>query len=73
MGSPFAGIGPADVHTRDPRMMPLVTSGARVVGTDISAEALEVAKVNAKRHGVADRLDLLAGNPGVAKALHCVN
>ncbi len=37
-------------------------SGARVVGTDISGEALEVARQNAKRHGVADRLDLLQGD-----------
>jgi release factor glutamine methyltransferase len=33
-----------------------------VVGTDISPEALEVARQNAKRHGVVDRLDLLQGN-----------
>lgn len=37
-------------------------SGARVVGTDISTDALEVAKKNAVRHGVADRLDLLEGD-----------
>lgn len=37
-------------------------SGARVVATDVSGEALEVAKQNAKRHAVADRLDLLEGN-----------
>lgn len=36
--------------------------GSRAVGTDISREALEVAASNALRHGVADRLDLLAGD-----------
>lgn len=35
---------------------------ARGVGVDISAEALEVAGINAQRHGVADRLDLLRGD-----------
>ncbi len=39
---------------------------ARVLATDISAEALAVARLNARRHGVADRIafiqaDLLAG------------
>jgi release factor glutamine methyltransferase len=37
-------------------------SGARVVATDVSRDALEVARQNAKRHGVLDRLDLLQGN-----------
>lgn len=36
--------------------------GARVVATDISAPALDVAKANAVRHAVADRLDLLMGD-----------
>lgn len=36
--------------------------GARAVGTDISLDALEVAASNARRHGVEDRLDLLAGD-----------
>lgn len=35
---------------------------ARAVATDISAEALEVARRNAQRHGVLDRLDLLQGD-----------
>lgn len=30
--SPLAGIGPADVHNRDPRSVPLITGGAKVVG-----------------------------------------
>jgi hypothetical protein len=33
-----AGIGPADVHIRDPRELPLVTGGARVVGDGVMAE-----------------------------------
>lgn len=36
--------------------------GARAVATDCSGQALEVAHENAVRHGVADRLDLLAGD-----------
>jgi hypothetical protein len=32
LGSPLAGIGPADVHCRDPRPLPLVSAGARVAG-----------------------------------------
>lgn len=36
--------------------------GARVIATDISADALEVAKENAVRHGVIDRLELLQGD-----------
>lgn len=42
---------------------------SRVIGTDISAPALEVASRNARRHGVAERIDfhctdMLAGVPG---------
>ncbi|HUL51144.1 MAG TPA: glycoside hydrolase family 2 TIM barrel-domain containing protein [Candidatus Nitrosotalea sp.] len=33
----LAGIGPADVHNRDPRELPLVTEGARVVGNGVLA------------------------------------
>jgi len=35
---------------------------ARVVATDISSGALEVARRNAVRHGVADRMDFLQGD-----------
>jgi release factor glutamine methyltransferase len=35
---------------------------ARVTATDLSAEALEVARTNAEAHGVADRVALLAGD-----------
>lgn len=35
---------------------------ATVYATDVSAEALEVAAVNATRHGVSERVHLLAGN-----------
>jgi len=34
----LAGNGPADVHIRDPRELPLVTGGARVVGDGVLAE-----------------------------------
>jgi hypothetical protein len=33
----FAGIGPADVHNRDPRELPLITAGARVIGDGVLA------------------------------------
>lgn len=36
--------------------------GARAVASDVSKEALEVAALNARRHGVEDRIDLLAGD-----------
>jgi hypothetical protein len=35
----FAGIGPADVHNRAPRELPLVNEGAQVVGNGIMARA----------------------------------
>jgi hypothetical protein len=34
----LAGIGPADVHNRDPRELSLVTSGAEVVGDGVLAK-----------------------------------
>lgn len=37
--SRLAGIGPADVHNRDPRMLPLVVSGAQVIGNGVLARA----------------------------------
>lgn len=37
-------------------------TGARAVATDVSAEALEVASLNARRHGLADRVDFLQGD-----------
>ena len=36
--------------------------GARVVATDISADALDVARANAAAHGVADRIELRPGD-----------
>ena len=35
----FAGIGPADLHNRDPRSLPLVTAGAEVIGNGVLARA----------------------------------
>ncbi|MGO8839332.1 MAG: sugar-binding domain-containing protein [Limisphaerales bacterium] len=37
LNSPFVGIGPADVHNRDPRELPLVESGARSLGDGVLA------------------------------------
>lgn len=37
-------------------------AGARIVATDISAEALEVARANAARHGVTERIDFVQGD-----------
>jgi len=37
--SPLAGVGPADVHNRDPRPLPLVVAGARIVGDGVLARA----------------------------------
>jgi hypothetical protein len=37
--SSLAGIGPADVHNRDPRQLPLVTAGATVIGNGVLAKA----------------------------------
>jgi release factor glutamine methyltransferase len=36
--------------------------GAEIVATDISREALEIARANARRHGVEDRISFLAGD-----------
>lgn len=40
--SRLAGIGPADVHNRDPREVPLVVSGARAVGNGVLAQAADL-------------------------------
>jgi hypothetical protein len=36
-GSLLAGVGSADVHNRDPRVVPLVSSGATVIGDGVLA------------------------------------
>ena len=41
MKSLLAGIGPSDVHIRDPRELPLVSGGAAVVGNGVLAKAAE--------------------------------
>lgn len=38
-GSPFTGIGPADVHNRDVRRLPLVVGGADLLGDGVLAAA----------------------------------
>jgi beta-galactosidase len=35
----LAGVGPADVHNRDPRDLPLITAGAGVIGNGVLARA----------------------------------
>ena len=39
MKSLLVGVGPADVHNRDPRELPLVTPGATAVGDGVLAQA----------------------------------
>jgi hypothetical protein len=39
VASLFAGVAPADVHNRDPRALPLVSGGARVLGDGVLAQA----------------------------------
>jgi hypothetical protein len=39
MNSLLAGVGPADVHNRDPRELPLVSGGASVIGNGVLAKA----------------------------------
>jgi beta-galactosidase len=38
ISSPFAGIGPSDVHNRAPKELSLVSNGARIVGNGILAK-----------------------------------
>jgi hypothetical protein len=40
-GSPLAGVSPAEVHNRDPRELPLVSSGASIVGDGVLATAAD--------------------------------
>ncbi|MBI2925074.1 MAG: hypothetical protein HYY24_05145 [Verrucomicrobia bacterium] len=40
--SPLVGISPADVHNRDPRELPLVSTGAQVFGNGVLARAENV-------------------------------
>ena len=37
----LAGVGPADVHNRDPRELPLVSAGATVLGDGVLAQATD--------------------------------
>ena len=39
VGSPLAGVSPADVHNRDPRELPLVSGGAMAVGDGVLGQA----------------------------------
>jgi beta-galactosidase len=42
VNSLFAGIGPADVHNRDPRELSLVTAGATILGNGVLAKVDQV-------------------------------
>ncbi len=35
----LAGVGPADVHNRDPRKLPLVSAGVTIIGNGVLAKA----------------------------------
>jgi hypothetical protein len=37
--SPFAGIGPADIHNRDPREFPLLAAGAQIIGDGVLGQS----------------------------------
>jgi hypothetical protein len=37
--SPLRGVGPAEVHNRDPRAVPLIVGGATVIGNGVLAKA----------------------------------
>ena len=37
--SPFAGVGPADLDNRDPREIPLITSGGTIIGNGVLCSA----------------------------------
>src|SRR5439155_5358800 len=39
LNSLLAGVGPADVHNRDPRTLPLVSGGVSVIGNGVLARA----------------------------------
>jgi hypothetical protein len=62
-GSPFAGIGPADLHDRDPRLAPLVVSGAGFArGVIASAASERVALLQLVPWGDARRLQQFRAN-----------
>jgi beta-galactosidase len=41
MKSPVVGVGPGDLHSRDPRILPLITGGASVLGNGVLAHSAE--------------------------------
>jgi hypothetical protein len=41
MRAPFVGIGPADVHNRGPRELPLLTGGAKTLGDGVLGNLLD--------------------------------
>lgn len=64
-GPEGAGLLIADVGTGSGAMAVALAKnlcGARLLATDIDAGALEVARLNAERHGVLERVELLEGD-----------
>ncbi len=60
-----AGLRIADIGTGSGCIVvaiATVLTGAHFIATDISEEALDVARINAERHGVARRIDFRAGD-----------
>ena len=45
VNSPLKGVGPADLHNRDPRELPLIASGATAIGNGVLAAATEASIV----------------------------
>jgi hypothetical protein len=45
LSSIFAGIGPADLHNRDPRNFPLFSSGAEIAGDGVLAHTADASVV----------------------------
>jgi hypothetical protein len=41
LDSPLAGIGPADVHIRDPRQLPLISAGAQIIGNGVLGQSAD--------------------------------
>ena len=55
--SPFAGIGPADIHNRDPREFPLLAAGAQIIGDGVLGQS-----------GKRERHFLSDASPGCSRA-----
>ncbi len=61
----LAGVGPADVHNRDPRELPLITAGATIIGDGVLARAEGVPAVFCQL--VPWQFDDYGGKPNVKR------